>query len=223
MTEYPFVPLPPPVEYPPEEMRRRAGEFYALMARRRTVRDFSSRPVPRGVIEDCLRTAGTAPSGAHRQPWRFVVVLDPETKRRIREGAEEEERAFYAGRASVEWLEAIAPLQTGPEKPFLETAPVLIVIFAESYGLDRSGERVKNYYVQESVGIATGLLIAALHHVGLATLTHTPSPMGFLADLLGRPPNERPFLLLVVGYPGPGAMVPDLRRKSLSETTIFMG
>ena len=222
MAEPQFVPLSDYREYPPDEMRRRAADFYADLRRRRTVRHFSDRPVPREVIEDCLRAAATAPSGANMQPWHFVVVSDPEVKRRIRFAAEEEERAFYRERAPQEWLEALAPLGTDWRKPFLETAPFLIAIFSESYGLTSSGKRVKNYYVQESVGIATGVLIAALHHAGLATLTHTPSPMGFLNDLLARPANERPFLLLVVGYPAEDAQVPVITKKPFDEITTFV-
>jgi nitroreductase len=221
VSEARFVPLPGYEEYPAEEMERRAAEFRAEMARRRTVRQFSDRAVPRGVIERCLETAGTAPSGANRQPWHFVVVQDPATKRAIREAAEEEERAFYEGRAPDEWLEALEPLGTDRHKPFLETAPYLIAVFAQRYGVDPEGGKQRNYYVTESVGLATGLLIAALHHAGLATLTHTPSPMGFLNEVLGRPESERPFLLLVVGYPAAGAEVPDISRKSLEDFTSF--
>jgi nitroreductase len=204
-------------EYPEAEMRRRAADFAAELARRRTVRHFAERPVSREIIDDCLRAAGTAPSGANRQPWHFVLVSDPDTKRRIREGAEREERQFYADRAPEEWLAALAPLGTDENKPFLEAAPFLIAIFAQSYAIGPAGERLKNYYVTESVGIATGFLIAALHHAGLASLTHTPSPMGFLNDILGRPANERPFLLLVVGYPADDALVPEIGRKELEE------
>jgi nitroreductase len=222
MTEPHFVPLPAYREYPVAEMERRASEFYADVRRRRTVRHYSDRPVPRAVIEDCLRAAGTAPSGANRQPWHFVVVADPEIKRGIREGAEQEEREFYRHRAPSDWLEALAPLGTDENKPFLETAPYLIAVFAERYGVAPDGRRMQNYYVTESVGLATGLLITALHHAGLATLTHTPSPMGFLNEVLGRPANERPFLLLVVGYPAEDAVVPDIARKQLEEITTFM-
>ena len=216
-----FVPLPDYREYPPDEMLSRARAFHADLNRRRTVRDFDSREVPREIIEQCLLTAGTAPSGAHRQPWRFVVVSDADIKQQIREAAEIEEQEFYAERAPKEWLEALAPLGTDADKPFLETAPYLIAIFAERYGLGDDGTHLQNYYVTESVGIATGMLIAALHHAGLATLTHTPSPMGFLNQLLGRPKNERPFLLLVVGYPTAGAQVPDLERKPLNDIAAF--
>lgn len=209
-------------ELPPEEMQRRAAAFREEFTRRRTVRDFADRPIPPGIIEECLRTAGAAPSGANRQPWHFVVVSDPAVKRRIREAAEAEERAFYGERAPEEWLEALAPLGTDAEKPFLETAPVLIAVFAERYAQHAAGERIKNYYVQESVGIAVGVLIAALHHAGLATLTHTPSPMDFLGEILERPANERPYLLLVAGYPAEGATVPAIERKTLDEIATFV-
>jgi nitroreductase len=204
-------------ERPPKEMRARAERFLRLMQQRRSVRAFSDRPVARVLIERALRTAGTAPSGAHRQPWRFVAVDDPQIKREIREAAEEEERKSYEERMSDEWLEALAPLGTDWRKPFLETAPWLVACFAESYGRTGDGERVKNYYVQESCGIACGLFIAALHHMGLATLTHTPAPMRFLGELLDRPDNERPYILFPVGYPAEGAEVPDIERKPLGE------
>lgn len=217
-----FLPLTTYREYPPDEMRQRAADFYAEIKRRRTVRDFSPRPVPRDIIENCLRAAGTAPNGANMQPWHFVVVSDPEIKRHIRSEAEKEEREFYHGKAPPEWLEALAPLGTDEHKPFLETAPYLVAIFAETYGQLPDGRKVKHYYVQESVGIATGFLIAALHHAGLATLTHTPSPMGFLNDILRRPTHERPFLLLVVGYPAEGATVPEIGKKPLEEIATFI-
>ena len=189
-------------------MVARSAEFLASMRRRRTVRDYRADPVPPAVIENCLRAAGTAPSGANLQPWHFVVIADAATKREIRAAAEAEEREFYAGRASPEWLEALAPLGTDPDKPFLETAPVLIAIFAQRWGVLPDGRTRKHYYVPESVGIATGLLIAGLHHAGLATLTHTPSPMGFLNRICKRPDAEKPYLLLVVGYPADGCRVP---------------
>ncbi len=217
-----LVPLTGYRAYPIEEMRQRAAGFYDEMHRRRTVRHFSDSPVPRDVIELCLRTAGTAPSGANRQPWHFVVVGDPAVKRRIRAAAEREERAFYAGRAPDEWLEALAPLGTDEHKPFLETAPYLIAVFAERYIVGDDGSRHANYYVTESVGIATGLLVAALHHAGLATLTHTPSPMGFLNEILHRPEHERPFVLLVVGYPAADALVPVITRKPLETIASFV-
>lgn len=209
-------------EYSPEEMEARAEAFYQNLRRRRTVRDFSDRPVPRAVIEDCLRAAGTAPNGANQQPWHFVVVQDPAVKERIRIAAEAEEREFYSGRAPKEWLDALAHLGTDEHKPFLEKAPCLIAIFAQRYGVGPDGTQVKNYYVTESVGIATGFLIAALHEAGLASLTHTPSPMGFLNELLDRPENERPFLLLVVGYPAEGAEVPEITKKPLGEIATFL-
>lgn len=209
-------------EYPLEEMQQRAAGFRAEMQRRRTVRDFSPRPVPREIIEECLRTAGTAPNGANLQPWHFVVVSDPALKRTIREAAETEEREFYHSRAPQEWLDALAPLGTDEHKPFLETAPYLIVCFAQSYGVLPDGRKVKNYYVTESVGIAIGMLVTALHHAGLASLTHTPSPMGFLNQLCRRPENERPVLLLVTGYPAEGAQVPDIRKKPLEEIATFL-
>lgn len=199
-----------------EEMVRRARAFRDEMRRRRTVREYSDEPVPAEVIDACIEAAGTAPNGANRQPWHFVVVRDPGVKHRIRVEAEKEERDFYEHRAPAAWLEALAHLGTDEHKPFVETAPVLIAIFAESYEV-RGGEKLKNYYVTESVGIATGILITALHQAGLATLTHTPSPMGFLNELLDRPANEVPFLLLVAGYPKPGARVPDIQRLPLDE------
>ncbi len=217
-----FITLTSYREYPVEDMQRRATEFNDSLQRRRTVRHFSDRPVPRGVIEDCLRAAGTAPSGANMQPWRFVVVSNPEMKSRIRVASEDEEHDFYERRAPQEWLDALAPLGTDSDKPFLETAPYLIAIFAEKTGLLPDGRSVKHYYVQESVGIATGMLITALHNAGLASLTHTPSPMNFLNDILGRPQNEKPFLLLVVGYPAEAAAVPNIHRKPLEEIATFV-
>ncbi|MGM9516879.1 nitroreductase family protein [Roseateles sp. DB2] len=208
---HPLPPMEALVHYrelPADEMKARALAHYEQQKRRRTVRDFDSRAVPREVIEHCLLAAGTAPSGANQQPWHFTVISDPALKRQIREAAEEEERAFYSGRAPEEWLRALAPLGTDPNKPFLEEAPLLIAIFAQKYGIDEQGERFSHYYVPESVGIATGFLISALHDAGLATLTHTPSPMGFLNGLCRRPDNEKPVILLVVGYPKPGCQVP---------------
>ena len=205
-----------------DELQRRSREFCEEMRARRTVRHFSERPVARKVIDNCLLVAGSAPSGANLQPWHFVVVADPAVKRRIREGAEKEEREFYDGRAPREWLDALAPLGTDANKPFLETAPYLVAIFAQSYGVLPDGRKVKNYYVQESVGIATGLLIAAVHLAGLVSLTHTPSPMGFLNEILCRPANERPYLLLVVGHPAEDAKVPDIGKKPLLEIATFV-
>lgn len=207
----------------PEETARRARQFYELMDRRRTVRDFAPDPVPREWIELAIRTASTAPSGAHRQPWTFVSVDDAGIKRRIREAAEEEERKNYeGGRFPEEWLRALQPLGTHWRKPHLEDAPWLVVVFEELFGYEADGvTKRKNYYVKESVGIACGLFIAALHRMGLATLTHTPSPMRFLSDILGRPGNEKPYILFPVGYPAEGAQVPDLRRKSLDEVAVW--
>ncbi|MGH7645967.1 MAG: nitroreductase family protein [Gemmatimonadales bacterium] len=221
MPDATFAPLSTYREYPLPEMRRRAAEFAGDLARRRTVRQFSDRPVPREIIEDCLRAAGTAPSGANMQPWHFVVVGDPAVKRRLRDAAEAEERKFYAT-APREWLDALAVLGTDEHKPYLETAPYLIVIFAQRYGVGPGGRRIRHYYAQESVGIATGLLIAAVHHAGLVSLTHTPSPMGFLNEILGRPVSERPELILVVGYPAPEAVVPAITKKALDEIATFV-
>ena len=208
-------------ELEPEEMSTRATSFYHRLKTRRTVRHFSTRDVPREVVEQCLLAAGTAPSGANKQPWHFAVVTDAETKSKIREAAEAEEREFYGGRAPQEWLEALEPFGTDAHKPFLEEAPVLIAIFAQSLELLDEKKKKKNYYVTESVGIATGMLISALHWSGLATLTHTPSPMGFLREILGRPKTERPFLLLVVGYPADDTQVPVITKKSLSEISSW--
>jgi iodotyrosine deiodinase len=200
----------------------RAKQFCEKIAQRRTVRDFSDRPVPREVIETCLRTAGSAPSGTNLQPWHFVAVSDPVLKHKIRIAAEAEEREFYEHRAPNEWLEALAALGTDANKPFLEIAPWLIAIFAQSYRILPDGRKLKHYYAIESVGIATGFLVAALHQAGLASLTHTPSPMGFLNKLLGRPAYEKPFVLLVVGYPAENARVPDIQRKPLEEISSFL-
>jgi nitroreductase len=216
-----FIPYSSYKSYPIEEMQKRSEEFFTDIQRRRTVRDFSNEPVPKEIIENCLRAAGTAPSGANRQPWHFSVVSDLETKKKIREAAEEEEKKFYSGRAPDEWLEALEPLGTDENKPFLEVAPYLIVIFSEAYGLDAQSEKIKNYYVSESVGIATGMLITALHNAGLATLTHTPSPMNFLRKILGRGENERAFLILVTGFPSENAMVPNIAKKNLEEYSTF--
>ncbi len=220
--DYPTLPLEKYREYSIEEMRDRLDEFYADIDRRRTVREFSDRPVPRDIIETALKAANTAPSGANLQPWHFVVVSGPETKKKIREAAEAEEREFYEHRASEEWLAALAPLGTDDNKPFLETAPYLIAVFLQKYGELPDGRKVKHYYPAESTGLATGVLITALHRAGLATLTHTPSPMKFLNEILDRPKSERPFLLLVVGYPTDDATVPDIQRKSLDEFTSWI-
>jgi nitroreductase len=209
-------------EYPTDEMRRRAAAFLDGIRRPRTVREFSGRPVPFDIIERAVAAAATAPSGANQQPWHFVIVSDPDVKQRIREAAEQEEREFYSHRATEEWLADLAPLGTDWQKPFLETAPYLIAIFSESYRVLPDGKKAKNYYVSESVGIACGFLIAALHHAGLATLTHTPSPMGFLNGILGRPEHERPYLLLVVGYPAQGTRVPAIVKKPFAEIATVL-
>ena len=222
MTKTGFVPYFTYREYPLEEMQERAKTFREEMQRRRTIRTFSNRPVPREIIEECLRAAGTAPNGANMQPWHFVVVSDPTVKKQIREAAETEEREFYKRRAPEEWLEALAPLGTDWQKPFLEEAPYLIVVFGITNTILPDGTKRKNYYVTESVGIATGILITALHHSGLASLTHTPSPMAFLNKILKRPANERPFLVLVVGYPAEGTTVPNISKKSLDEIATFI-
>jgi len=222
LSDYPTIPLTDFREYPVEEMRERLNDFYADVSRRRTVREFSDRPVPRDIIETALKAAGTAPSGANLQPWHFVVVSGAGTKKKIREAAEDEEKEFYEHRASAEWLAALEPLGTDSNKPFLETAPYLIAVFLQKYGELADGRKVKHYYPVESTGLATGILITALHHAGLATLTHTPSPMKFLNEILGRPKSERPFLLLVVGYPADDARVPDIGRKALADFTSFV-
>jgi len=218
-----FEPLTGFVEYPVDEMRRRAADFAANLKRRRTVRDYQRRDVPRDVLEQCLAAAASAPSGANMQPWHFTVITDPSAKRRIRDAAEAEERDFYRERAPREWLEALSPLGTDEHKPFLEDA-TLIAVFAQRFGQLPDGRRVKHYYVAESVGIATGFLIAALHHAGLATLTHTPSPMGFLNEICGRPENEKPYLLLVTGFPTPDCRVPEFggRRRPPAEISSWL-
>jgi nitroreductase len=216
-------PLPDYREYPDDEMQQRADWFYRDIARRRSVRDFDSRPVSRTVIERCLLAAGTAPSGANQQPWHFAVITEADNKKRIREAAEAEEREFYERRAPKEWLDALAPLGTDTDKPFLEEAPVLIAIFAQKYGLNPDGSKYSHYYYPESVGIATGFLIAALHHAGLATLTHTPNPMKFLNEICERPKHERATILLVVGHPKADCRVPvhGGRKKTLQEISSW--
>jgi iodotyrosine deiodinase len=209
-------------EYPVDEMKLRAAQFREQMQRRRTVRDFSARPVELGIIEECLLAAGTAPNGANLQPWHFVVISDPGVKHELRVAAEAEEEEFYRHRAPREWLDALAPLGTDASKPFLETAPCLIAIFGKSHSELADGRKVKNYYVSESVGLATGLLITAIHHAGLVSLTHTPSPMGFLNRILDVEADAKPFLLLVVGYPADGAQVPVLTRKPLAGIASFV-
>lgn len=219
--QYPFIPL----EFTVQDeagMLAAAKDFYQHVSERRTVREFSDQPIPREIIDNALLAAGTAPSGANMQPWHFVVVSDPAIKSQIREAAEVEEREFYSHRASQEWLDALAPLGTDEHKPFLETAPYLIVIFLKKFSYDEKGNRFKNYYTTESVGIATGILITALHMAGIATLTHTPSPMKFLNKILGRPSDERPFLILVAGYPEEGATVPDISKFELDKIASFL-
>ena len=206
---------------PVPEMQETARHLHEELSRRRSVREFSSEPVPREVIESCLRTAATAPSGANRQPWHFVVIENPEVKKQIRAAAEQEERAFYGGRAPEEWLWALRPFATTPEKPFLETAPVLIAVFAQSHRTEADQSRSRNYYINESVGLATGFLVSCLHLSGLACLVHTPSPMGFLNQILDRPKGERAFLLLIVGYPAEDVKVPTLSRRPFAEIVSF--
>ncbi len=223
MPNYEFVPLTDFYrEYPPEEMKQRSESFYADMKRRRTVREYSDRPVPREIIENCLRAAGTAPSGANMQPWHFVVIGDHEVKSRIQEAAEQVEHDFYSRRAPQYWLDALAPLGTDEHKPYLSVAPWLIAIFSRRHTVGPDGEIHKHYYIAESVGIATGLLIAAIHHAGLACLTHTPNPMGFLREVLNRPKEETPYLLLTVGYPREDAKVPKIGKKPLDEIATFI-
>ena len=221
--DYDPIPLDYPAAPDSGEMLARAQDYVDQISRRRSVRHFSEKSVPREVIEACLQAAGSAPSGANHQPWHFACVSDPDIKRKIRIAAEEEERAFYGGRAGDQWLDDLYGLGTDAQKPFIETAPWLIAIFAERYGFDDYGEKQKNYYVPESVGIATGLLINALHRIGLATLTHTPNPMAFLSKILGRPKNERPMMLLVVGHPAADAMVPRAAtvKKPLEQIASF--
>lgn len=221
---YEAIPLPDRRHFDDAEMVRRARDFLAEMKTRHTVRDFAPTPVPRAVIEDCISTAGTAPSGANHQPWHFVAVADKAVKRRIREAAEAEEKAFYAGKAGQEWLHDLAPLGTDSEKPFLETAPWLIVVFAERYRVEADRKIGKNYYIGESVGIATGMLITALHCAGLATLTHTPNPMRFLNRICGRPENEKPYMILVAGHAAEDATVPRHAKvkKPLEEIASFL-
>ena len=222
MTKPGFQPLSTYKQYDEDEMRQRSAELFDELNRRRTVRDFSDRPVPREVIENCLKVANTAPSGANMQPWHFAVISNPDIKAKVREAAEAEEREFYEHRASDEWLDALKKFGTDANKPFLETAPYLIAIFMQKFSIDEDGNKTKHYYPQESVGLATGMLIAALHQCGLASLTHTPSPMAFLNEICERPKHERAYLLLVVGYPAEDAEVPVIDRKALDEFTDFI-
>ncbi len=215
-----FIPYQAPPDPTETELQERSQRFYQFMHARRSLRHFSARPVPRAVIENLVLAAGTAPSGANKQPWTFCIVGNPALKRQIREAAEAEEYRSYSGRMSAEWLEDLAPLGTDWHKPFLETAPWLIILFRRIY--ESVGEtKRQNYYVMESVGLAGGFLLAAIHNAGLAALTHTPSPMDFLTKLLNRPANEKPFLLIPVGYPAPHAEVPDIRRKNADELLVW--
>jgi nitroreductase len=222
MTKTELIPLKNYRQYSEDEMLKRSKAFYDDIKIRRTVRDFSNQPVPKEIIENCILAAGTAPNGANLQPWHFVVVSEPEIKKKIRIAAEEEEKEFYANRAPKEWLDVLEPLGTDEHKPFLETAPYLIAIFYKSYDVLHDGRQIKQYYAMESTGIATGILITAIHNAGLVSLTHTPSPMNFLNEILGRPKSERPFLLLVVGYPSVDAKVPNIKKKSLQEIASFV-
>lgn len=224
MKDHPCRPLAPLPDYDDATRVARAKAFREHMGRRRTVRDYADRPVPRAVVEQAILTAGGAPSGANHQPWFFAVIESPEARRRVREAAEAEEREFYETKAPQEWLDALAPLGTDPDKGFLEIAPILIAVFAQRRGGPKPGDHKKNYYVTESVGIATGLLIAALHDAGLATLTHTPAPMGFLNEICGRPEDEKPFLLLVAGHPAEAATVPTaaLDKKPLDQIAAWV-
>ncbi|MGB4860273.1 MAG: nitroreductase family protein [Dokdonella sp.] len=222
MTGIDTIPLPHLPAICDDERIAAARTYADLLAKRRSVRDYTDKDVPRELIEQCLRAAGTAPSGANQQPWRFVAVQDASIKSRIRVAAEAEEREFYSRRAPEEWLDALAALGTDAEKPFLETAPWLIGVFYERFGYDDEGKKRKRYYPHESVGIATGMLIAALHQAGLSSLTHTPSPMGFLNEILGRPKNEMPYLLLVVGHAVPDCRVPNVQRLTLSDIATFL-
>jgi len=222
MPEKKFRPLKEYQEYPSLEMKIRANEFYTEMKRRRSVRQFSDRPIDCEIIENCIRTASTAPSGANLQPWHFVLVSDPVVKQQIHRSAEEVEREFYSGESTKNWVKDLEHLGTNDQKPFLITAPYLIVIFAQRHGLTLSGEQKKHYYVSESVGIATGMLITAIHHAGLASLTYTPGKMGFLNKILSRPPNEKPYMILVVGYPGEETLVPDIDKKILNEIVTII-
>lgn len=219
MSDAPFIPLSF-TRHDPKTMLERAKAFADTADRRRSVRTFSSEPIPLGVLDECIRAAGTAPSGAHKQPWTFAVITDPAIKAKVRSAAEEEEQENYGGRMNDDWLDDLRPFGTNAEKPFLEIAPALIVVFRQAYELKIDGSRGQNYYTQESVGIASGMLLAALNHAGLATLTHTPSPMGFLGEVLDRPKNEKAFLLIPVGYPSDGCEVPALERKRLDETIV---
>ena len=219
--KYPFIPLE--FEFiSDKKINERSYKFLEIMKKRRTVRDYSSRPIPRKIIENAIKAAGSAPSGANMQPWHFVVVTNPEVRTKIRQAAELEEQKFYSHRASQEWLDALAPLGTNDEKLFLESASCVICIFLKKFSGEKNGKKVKNYYTSESVGIATGILITALHYSGIATLTHTPNPMRFLNKILGRPNDEKPYLLLVAGFPTTNTLIPDIKRRDLSTISTFL-
>ena len=220
MSKHSFIPYEG-VQFSAEEMLKRSQDYFQLMDRRRSVREFSDKPVDLEIIENAIRTAGTAPSGAHKQPWTYCIVSDPEIKKEIREKAEAEELESYTNRMSDEWLRDIAPMGTDHNKPFLEIAPYLVIIFKKVYDKGEEGEKQTNYYVNESVGISAGMFIAAVHNAGLAALTHTPSPMNFLSKILDRPENERPFLLIPIGFPSENAQIPDLKRKKLEQITVY--
>lgn len=222
MPECEYVPLTDYRPYPEPEMQRRAADFHAEMKRRRTVRTFADHPVPAAIIKECILAACTAPSGANQQPWTFVAVSNPAVKAKIRAASEKVEQEFYSGQATQQWAQSLNHLGTNRHKPFLETAAYLIVIFAQRHGFLPNGEKKRHYYVQESVGIATGMLVTALHHAGLATLTYTPAKMGFLNRILSRPPNEKPFMILVTGYPKKDATVPAITKKALEEVAVFL-
>ena len=222
MAEIKFMSLTDYCKFPEADMKKRASEFYAEMMQRRTVRNFSDQPVDRSIIENCLRAAATAPSGANQQPWSFIVVSELTVKRRIREAVEKIEKEFYSNEATIKWTDALKHLGTVPSKPFLEIAPYLIVIFSQRYSYSANGKKKKHYYVSASIGIATGMLITALHHAGLVTLTYTPSSMRFLNRILSRPSNEKPFMILVVGYPSETALVPAIRKKALEDISLFI-
>ncbi|MEX1002460.1 MAG: nitroreductase family protein [Crocinitomicaceae bacterium] len=219
-TKYPFIPYTAP-SYSEEEMIKRSKSFYEFMDKRRSVREYSDKDIPREVIENIVKTAGTAPSGAHKQPWTFCVIRNKDLKHKIRQLAEEEEQKNYDGRMSDRWLEDLEPFGTNPVKEFIDIAPWVIIVLKRSYDLDENGEKTQNYYVNESVGIAAGMLITAIHNAGLVTLTHTPSPMNFIAEVLKRPKNEKPFLLIPVGYPAENCTVPDIKRKEMDDIAII--
>ena len=224
MKQHDSIPLDDFIEYPPQQMHQRSLAFYQDIKRRHSIRQFSDKPVSRKIIENCIKAAGTAPNGANHQPWHFTAISSPDIKRQVREQAEAHEQRFYAGAANDEWLDALKPLGTDDQKPYLETAPWLIAVFSQKKGGVEAGDKHTNYYIHESVGIATGFLITALHHAGLATLTHTPKPMSFLSKICQRPDDERPYMLIIAGYPDDKATIPihALKKKSLDEIADFL-